>query len=68
MNGRSDRWEITIQPNANDVRIALPPTTSCNANGAVCTQDGLVLQNDAQVVIPLATQTGEDTHRRKWSR
>ena len=61
VGGRSDRWEITIQPNANDVRISLLPTTSCNANGAVCTQDGLVLQNDAQVVIPLATQTGEDT-------
>ena len=60
VGGRSDRWEIIIQPNANDVRIALPPTTSCNANGAVCTKDGLVLQNDAQVVIPLATQTGED--------
>ena len=61
VGGRSDRWEITIQPNANDVSISLLPTTSCNANGAVCTQDGLVLQNDAQVVIPLATQTGEDT-------
>ena len=60
VGGRSDLWEIIIQPNANDVRIALPPTTSCNANGAVCTQDGLVLKNDAQVVIPLATQTGED--------
>ena len=60
VKGRSDLWKIIIQPNANDVYIALPPTTSCNANGAVCTQDGLVLQNDAQVVIPLATQTGED--------
>ena len=61
VGGRSDLWEITIQPNANDVSISLLPTTSCNANGAVCTQDGLVLQNDAQIVIPLATQTGEDT-------
>ena len=60
VKGRSDLWEITIQPNANDVSISLLPTTSCNANGAVCTQDGLVLKNDAQVVIPLATQTGED--------
>ncbi len=60
VKGRSDLWKIIIQPNANDVRISLLPTTSCNANGAVCTQDGLVLQNDAQVVIPLATQTGED--------
>ena len=60
VGGRSDLWEITIQPNANDVSISLLPTTSCNAHGAVCTQDGLVLQNDAQIVIPLATQTGED--------
>ena len=49
---RSELWEITIYPNATDVSIALSSTTSCDADGAVCTQDGLALQNDAQAVIP----------------
>ena len=51
VNGRSDRWEITIQPDANDVRIALPPTTSCNTNGAVCTQDGHALSNGLSATV-----------------
>ena len=54
VGGRSDWWEIIIHPNATDVRIALPSTTSCDAKGAVCTQDGLALQNDMQAVIPFA--------------
>ena len=49
---RSELWEITIYPNATDVSIALSSTTSCDADGAVCTKDGLALQNDAQAVIP----------------
>ena len=49
---RSELWEITIYPNATDVSIALSSTTSCDADGAVCTQDGLALQNDAQAAIP----------------
>ncbi|MDE2813364.1 MAG: fibronectin type III domain-containing protein [Gemmatimonadota bacterium] len=51
VGGLSDRWEVVIHPNATDVRIALPSTTSCDAEGAVCTKDGIALQNDAQVVI-----------------
>ena len=52
MKGRSNLWEVEIQPNGSDVRISLPKTTSCDAEGAVCTQDGIALQNDAQAVIP----------------
>ena len=52
MKGRSNLWEVEIQPNGSDVRISLPPTTSCDAEGAVCTQDGIALQNDVQAVIP----------------
>ena len=53
VKGRSDLWEITAVPNSNnDVSIALSSTTSCDADGAVCTQDGLALQNDAQAAIP----------------
>ena len=54
VNGRSDLWEAKIQPNGDDVRISLSPTTSCNGEGAVCTPDGVALQNDAQAVIPFA--------------
>ena len=52
MKGRSDLWEVEIQPNGSDVRISLPQTTSCDADNAVCTKDGIALQNDAQAVIP----------------
>ena len=52
MKGRSNLWKVNIQPNGADVRISLPPTTSCDAEGAVCTKDGIALQNDAQAVIP----------------
>ena len=52
MKGRSNLWEVKIQPNGSDVRISLPPTTPCDAEGAVCTQDGIALQSDAQAVIP----------------
>ena len=54
VNHRNDLWEATIQPNDTDVRISLPQTTttSCDDEGAVCTQDGTVLQNDAQAAIP----------------
>ena len=54
VNGRSDLWEVKIQPNGDDVRISLSQTTSCNDEGAVCTSDGVALQNDAQAVIPFA--------------
>ena len=54
VNGRSDLWEVEIQPNGDDVSISLSQTTSCNDEGAVCTQDGVALQNDAQAVIPFA--------------
>ena len=54
VNGRSDLWEVEIQPNGDDVSISLSQTTSCNDEGAVCTPDGVALQNDAQAVIPFA--------------
>ena len=39
--GNNLRWAITIQPSGNeDVIVALPPTISCAAVGAICTSDG----------------------------
>ena len=54
VDDRSDRWEIQIQPDAADVRIALPSTTSCDDEGAICTQDGLALQDNTQADIPFS--------------
>ena len=51
VNDRSDRWEITIQPNANDVRISLLPTISCDDEGAVCTRDGRALSNGLSTTV-----------------
>ena len=52
VDDRRDLWEIQLQPNDAEVRIALPKTTSCADEGAICTQGGLALQDDAQAHIP----------------
>ena len=54
VDDRSDLWEIQIQPDAADFSIALSSTTSCDDEGAICTQDGLALQGNAQAVIPFS--------------
>ena len=42
--GKNVRWEIHVRPDGNDdVTIALPATTDCAADGAVCTEDGRML-------------------------
>ena len=39
--GSNMRWEIRVRPDGNGaVTIALPATTDCEADGAVCTGDG----------------------------
>ena len=55
--GSSDRnnvrWEITIAPDGNGaVTIVLPPTTDCEAEGALCTSDGRVLSNRLEISVP----------------
>ena len=54
VGNRRDLWEIQIQPNAADVSLSLSKTTSCTAERAVCTQEGLALQNDAEADIPFS--------------
>ena len=54
VDDRRDRWELQIQPNAADVSISLSQTTSCDDEGAICTQDDEALQNDAQADIPFS--------------
>ena len=54
VNRRSDLWEVEIQPDAADVSVSLSQTTSCDDEGAICTQDDVALQNDAQADIPFS--------------
>ena len=40
------RWLITVEPDSNgDVAVVLPATTDCEAQGAICTEDGRMLSN-----------------------
>ena len=50
--GKNVRWEITVQPSSNaDVTIALPITTDCSVQGAICTSDGRKLSNRLEVTV-----------------
>ena len=45
-------WRITVRPDSNgDVTIVLPATTDCNAQGAICTEDGRKLSNRLEFTI-----------------
>ena len=46
------RWEITVTPDSSsDVTIALPVTTDCAGQGAVCTGDGRMLSERVELTI-----------------
>ena len=46
------RWTITITPaSTSDVTITLPVTTDCEAEGAICTEDGRMLSEPVQLTI-----------------
>ena len=46
------RWEIHIRPDSNaDVTIALPPSSGCDAKGAICTEDGRMLSSRLEATI-----------------
>ena len=50
--GRNVRWEITVTPSSNaDVTIALPITTDCEAEHAICTEGGRPLSNRLEVTV-----------------
>ena len=56
-------WEITVEPSSNaNVSISLSPTTDCNADSAVCTEDGTALSSSlAAMVSGPAPETETDT-------
>ena len=42
----SIRWEITVRPDSSGaVTVVLPVTGDCEADGAICTEDGRDLSN-----------------------
>ena len=50
--GKNVRWEITVQPSSNaDVTIALPITTDCSVQGAICTSDGRKLSGRVGLTV-----------------
>ena len=60
--GENIRWEITLQPDGDeDVTVALPPTTDCSAQGAVCTASGKMLSSISSITVPGPGSTSEQT-------
>ena len=56
LDGDSDtpniRWEISIRPDSNaNVTAELPVTTDCNAQGAICAEDGSVLSSPLKFTV-----------------
>ena len=50
--GKNIRWEITVQPSGNGtVTIVLPVTTNCDAQGAVCAEDGRMLSGRLELTV-----------------
>ena len=46
------RWEITVRPDGNgEITIILPATTDCEAEGAICTEDGRMLFNRIELTV-----------------
>ena len=56
MDGDSDtpniRWEISVSPNSSaDVTVELPATDDCDAQGAICTEDGRALSSPLKFTV-----------------
>ena len=50
--GKNIRWQITVSPDSNaDVTVVLPATADCEADGAVCTEDGRMLSEGLELIV-----------------
>ena len=46
------RWEITVSPDSNaNVTVKLPVTEDCDAQGAICTDDGRALSSPLEFTV-----------------
>ncbi len=53
VEGRSDLWDIVIEPSSGaDVVVLLPAAADCAVSGAVCTADGRGLSNRIEATVP----------------
>ena len=50
--GKNIRWEITVTPGSAAVAIDLNATTDCEADGAICTEDGGKLSGGVLLAVP----------------
>ena len=51
--GENIEWKIMVEPsNYGDVTIVLPATTNCDAQGAICTEDGRMLAAEVSLTVP----------------
>ena len=51
-NSSDIHWRITVRPDADgNVTIVLPVTDDCDAQGAICTQDGRKLSNSLNFTV-----------------
>ena len=45
-------WEIHVTPDSDDsLIIVLPVTEDCDAQGAMCTEDGRMLSNSMELTV-----------------
>ena len=57
VNGQSDLWKITVEPDSDaDVTVVLPITSDCGTQGAVCSRAGgnkrRPLSNRSELTVP----------------
>ena len=49
---RNIKWEISVTPDSNaDVTVELPATTDCDAQGAICAEDGTMLSSPLKFTV-----------------
>ena len=49
---RNIKWEISVTPDSNaDVTVELPATEDCDAQGAICTEDGTMLSSPLKFTV-----------------
>ena len=57
VSGKNLRWEIVVSPDSNgDVTITLPATTDCDAQGAICAEDGRMLSSLLEFTVSVPGQ------------
>ena len=50
--GSNIGWRITVRPNSDgQVTITLPITEDCDAQGAICTEDGRMLSTELELTV-----------------